>query len=187
MILTIAGTSGSGKSHLMRSFISWAERMAPREDEFKEGRTAPLGYAFDLEDKDVFVVGAYDVPTGGCDGFSNVSEVFDLVRQKHDEGYHVLYEGLFVMNMTRGPKLASTLGKELVVLQLATPFAVCKASVDQRRALKGKEGLENTTNMEGNYRRATNYCTAMRDAGAKVVRVTRDKALDKMIELLGFA
>lgn len=185
MILTIAGTSGSGKSHLMRSFIAWAERNATKEEEFVEGRTAPLGYSFDLQDQNIFVVGAYEVPTGGCDGFSSVSEVFDLVQRKHEEGFTVLYEGLFVMNMTRGPKLAAQYGKDLVVLQLSTPFAVCKTSVNSRRAEKGTPALENLTNMEGNYRRATNYCSAMRDAGARVLRVSRDEALDKMLKVLG--
>ena len=185
MLVTIAGTSGSGKSHLMRSFLDWAKKQGAIEEKFIEGREAPIGYSIYIEAvKPIYVVGSYRTPTGGCDTIHDVSELFEAVRTAHDAGYNVLYEGLFVMNMTRGPQLAAEVGRELCILQLTTPLATCMASINFRRAERGKGALENKQNTVGNYKRATNYCAVMRDAGARVFKVSREEGLDKILELL---
>lgn len=153
-----------------------------------EERDKLLGYLYHNAgqlDKDVFVVGRYDSPTGGCDTIKEISQVYELLQQQYEARRHVLYEGLFVMNMTRGPQLAAKVGKGLNILQLTTPLSVCIKSIDLRRAERGSPALENLKNTEGNYKRATNYCGIMRDAGARVYKVTRSQALPKLLELLG--
>ncbi len=185
-IITIAGTSGSGKSHLMRLFLVWAKKHGTVTEKFVEGRAAPIGYFIDgVTDRSIYVVGGYDVPTGGCDTIHNIAQVFGMIEEQHTQKRHVLYEGLFVMNMTRGPQLAAELGQELCVLQLTTPFATCVTSIDARRAERGQGKLETKKNTEDNYRRATNYCAKMRDAGARVIKVSRVEALPTLLELLG--
>jgi hypothetical protein len=196
MIIQIAGTSGSGKSHLMRSFMKWAEEEGiPKEVNYiadsvaeKGKRGSPIGYKFGTKPKpfahNVFVVGAYESPTGGCDTIKSISQVFAVVEGHHKQGVHVLFEGLFCMNQTRGPALAAELGKKLVVLQLTTPLATCIASINSRRADRGEGELANKKNTTDNYNRCTNYCNQMRNAGARVIRVSRDEALDKILELL---
>src|ERR1035437_1150699 len=184
-IITVAGTSGSGKSFVVRKFIDWARKNGRVTEEFIEGRTSPIAYTVSLKGKaPIYVLGSYEVPTGGCDTIHDVADIFDRVKKNH-RNCHVIYEGLFVMNMSRGPKLVSEVGKtRLCVLQLDTPLATCIASIDARRAEKGKDKLEAKTNTVDNYRRARNYCSKMRDAGARVFKVTRDEALPKMLELL---
>jgi len=91
---------------------------------------------------------------------------------------------LFVMNMTRGPQLLEEQGVDFAVLQLTTPMATCIASINDRRAERGEGALENKKNTQDNYRRATNYCAAMRESGARVFKVSRDEALPKLLELL---
>lgn len=178
----------------MRSFLEWARKNGPEEVQylsdlsFPKGHcNTPIGYLFGLKKKlkhNVFVVGAYESPTGGCDTIHDVAQVFALVKNMSAQGVHVLYEGLFVMNMTRGPQLIGDVDTPLYVLQLTTPLATCIASIDIRRAEKGKGKLETKANTNDNYRRATNYCSKMRDAGAKVIKVSRDEALPKLLELL---
>ena len=184
-IITIAGTSGSGKSYVVRKFLDWARENGRVTEEFIEGRTSPLAYTVSLKGKaPVYVLGSYEVPTGGCDTIHDIESIFASVKKNY-RNCHVIYEGLFVMNMTRGPKLVLEVGKtRLCVLQLTTPLATCLASIDSRRAEKGKDKLETKTNTVDNYRRATNYCSKMRDAGARVFKVSRDEALPKMLELL---
>ena len=48
MLITIAGTSGSGKSHLMRSFLNWAKKRGEIEENFITGRATPIGYLLGL-------------------------------------------------------------------------------------------------------------------------------------------
>lgn len=187
MIINIAGTSGSGKSHLMRTFLAWVkEHRGKVEEEFGEGRGAPIGYQIGLPKlRPIYVVGSYRTPTGGCDTMHDVQELFSAVREKYEAGFNILYEGLFVMNMTRGPQLAADVGRDFCVLHLTTPLATCMASINSRRAERGKGVLENKENTVSNYKRANSYTARMRDAGARVFKVSRDEGLDKILELLG--
>jgi len=176
-IIQVCGTSGSGKSHLMRSFIEYSR---------KEGRVQEKdgGYLIHLNGSGLFVLGKYDVPTGGCDTIHDIASIYARIEDAVGNHDHVLYEGLFVMNQTRGPQLAEKYGKEMALLQLTTPLATCFASINARRAERGDGELANHKNTQDNYRRATNYCAKMRDSGARVFRVSRDEALPKLLELL---
>lgn len=183
LVLQITGTSGSGKSHLMRSFLDYARKHLDVEEVSIEGRSTPIGYLIRPSYKDpIFVPGAYTSPTGGCDTIRDVSQVYGVIKDQLERGRRLAYEGLFCMNMTRGPQLAEELGKKFLVLQLTTPLATCMASINARRAERGAGELANKHNTNDNYRRATNYCASMREAGARVQRITRDEGLDVMLE-----
>ena len=166
--------------------MTWAKERGSAVEEFLPNRTSPIGYLFDLKPlkRSLYVLGAYETPTGGCDTIHDVSQLFELVMAQYKKKRHVLYEGLFVMNMTRGPQLAAQVGRELCVLQLTTPLATCMTSINARRAERGEDVLITKKNTEGNYRRAINYCAKMRDAGARVIRITRDEGLDQILSLL---
>jgi len=195
MIIQIVGTSGSGKSHLMRSFLKWAAESngALPFKEYIEGREAPIGYFFRLKGvqksknsrQDIYVPGHYDAPTGGCDTIHDVKQVFTLIKDNYKIGRTVVFEGLFCMNQTRGPALAAEVGKGFVVLQLTTPLATCLSSINERRAERGEGDLDTKKNTIQNYKRAENFSYRMRDAGARVIRTNRDEALDKLVSLLG--
>lgn len=189
IIVTIAGTSGSGKSHLMRFFLDWARMNGDVVEEFVEGRVAPIGYLVQLKRPvqstcAIYVIGGYEVPTGGCDTIHNIAKIFSSIEKQYALGRHVLYEGLFVMNQIRGSQLAAEVGENLCVLQLTTPLATCFASINERRAERGEGKLETKNNTVDNYRRATNYCAKMRDSGARVFKVDRGTALPRLLNLL---
>lgn len=181
MLIQAAGTSGSGKSHLFRALIKWA-RENGGVDEQEAGYTLITGKGKSKAFS--YVLGKYDVPTGGCDTIHDVSEIYDTIRNQATKNDNVLFEGLFVMNMTRGPQLAEEFGRDFVVLQLTTPLATCLESINQRRAERGEGALESTRNTEDNYRRARNYCSTMRDAGAKIIKVDRSEALEVTLKLM---
>lgn len=189
MIIQIAGTGGSGKSRLMRAFIGWAkERSGQMSTCYLEGRNVPVGY--DLTGvrgvaKGIHIIGAYqNWDTGGCDTIKNLPLLMSLIREAHAQGKHVLYEGLFVMNMTRGPVLAQEVGRELAILQLTTPLTTCIAGINSRREARGEGRLLAKHNTQGNFIRAQNYCAVMAGAGARVFRITRSNGLDYMLDLL---
>lgn len=165
----------------MRAFLDWARKRGIVQflDEEVPVYSITLGKTF------VCVLGKYEVPTGGCDTIHNIELIYETLKLMQESHDHVLFEGLFVMNQTRGPQLAEEFGKKLVVLQLATPLATCISSINARRSARGEGALEKKDNTQDNYRRALNYCSKMRDAGARVIKVDREAALDKVLELLG--
>lgn len=182
MIINIAGTSGSGKSTIVRSLMA----MCTSEPVTVEGRKTPIGYDLALPGGSrVRVLGAYEAPTGGCDTIKDAVLNYRLVTEWHRTGLHVVYEGLFVMNHTRGLALARDVGVENVtVILLATTLDQCKAGVNARRAVEGKPPLQKWDNTEGNHTRARNYATKMQRTGVRVLTLERDLVLPRILELL---
>lgn len=184
MIVQIAGTSGSGKSHLVRSILDFAASEGDCEEDKAKGKTDGYKLTLPKVPGQTYVLGPYDVPTGGCDTKGSAIEVYKLLPLIVPQYRHVIFEGLFVMNMTRGPQLAAEYAGDFVVIQLDTPLATCLASVNERRAARGAGKLEDTSNTEDNFRRARNYCAKMRDAGARVIKMNREEALGRVLALL---
>jgi len=185
IVVNIAGTNGSGKSHLVHALLGGMTKT-----ELMHGDKV-YGYEglVDGVEHVVHVMGAYLSVTGGCDVLRNnldspVAEIFDLIREYHKQGKHVIYEGSYVMNMQRGPVLATELGRDLKVLHLTTPLATCVTSINARRAERGVGLIASTKDVEANWNRARSYAAKMRDAGASVYKVSRAEALPKLLGLL---
>jgi predicted kinase len=182
IVIQIAGTSGSGKSTTVRRLMELA---SCRGSEFQAGRKAPIGYDLTWPGNPTFVVGAYEASTGGCDTIKDVEQVFRIVHSKWAAGYHVLFEGLFGMNHTRGPLLARQVGvTNFHLVRLTTSMEVCKARVNARRAVGGKAPLENWHNTESGNTRAANYAAKMSFLGVKVHRVASEEAPALILGLL---
>ena len=182
-IIQITGTSGAGKSHLMRTLLT----VLPFTPVFEKGRQSPIGYTAEDEDFGVvFVPGAYESPTGGCDTIKEISKVFDLVAAHWEGGENVVFEGLFCMNQTRGPQLAAKVGRDYHIIELMTPLATCMESINDRRMERGAGALSKKGNTRDNYVRAQNFCATMREAGARVHKTDREDGLDKILDILEF-
>lgn len=183
MIVSIAGTSGSGKTTLARALIAQAtERVDVKGD-----KDRVLGAILELPGKlSTFLVGRYQdgLQTCGCDTIKDVVRVYELVDEYAKLGFNVVYEGLFVMNHTRGPELARRHRGNTTVIRLTNSLEECKRSVNERRAAQGEGPLESWKNTEGNHKRATNYGDKMRNAGANVIYTKREVALERLMEAL---
>lgn len=195
MIVHVAGTSGAGKSWVIRQLMRQAVSLEPID---VVGRRAHIGYNMSLagvwkqpsapgpeftEPRLVFVVGSYEAPTGGCDTIKDAEQNYKLVRDVHWTGRHVLYEGLFVMNHTRGLALARDVGSHLVTIQLTTPLEECFAHIASRRAEQGKTEPVARKNTEGNFTRCLNYCSKMRQAGHQVIKASSTEAPEIIYEI----
>jgi hypothetical protein len=183
-IINIAGTNGSGKSTVVRWLLDQALEKTPV---MQEGRSIPIGYDLVLPKIEtvVHVMGAYEVPTGGCDTIKDVRIAFDHLVSQVKEGKHIVYEGAFVMNMQRGPEMVQQLAEHRVyVLLLTTPLAACFQAIAARRAENGEGVFVQRKNIEGHHVRAQNYSSKMRQAGATVKRVTREEAPKVLWEIL---
>jgi len=60
-----------------------------------------IGYKCDFEGQPVYIIGRYNLPSGGCDNISTVGEIFDRVRKFAGKG-HVIFEGM-LLSGTYGP------------------------------------------------------------------------------------
>jgi ABC-type dipeptide/oligopeptide/nickel transport system ATPase component len=191
VIINISGTSGSGKSHLVRSFISWAEDGGVVKSLYAEERKNPIGYDVILPKRKrvVHIVGPYgDADTAGCDVLRNVEAAYERIHEAYDAGKDVLFEGLFMMNMTRGPQMVEQYGygDRVYVIQLTDPLPVCFASISTRRERRGEGKLLSKENTTSNFKRSNSYCIKMRGAGAEVISTKRSEALGVLVDLLGY-
>ena len=180
-IVQIAGTSGSGKSTIVREFV----RKYHGKPEFRVGRKAPLGYHIPYS---VFVVGAYEAPSaGGCDTFGSegpglIERVYSLLYERERES-DVVFEGIMMMNHMRGLELWRKT-KALSVILLTTPLRECIAAVEARRVNRGRPAKFRTGNLEGNYKRTEMYCAKLRAEGGPIYECSRDEAPQKLEDLL---
>lgn len=110
MILNIRGTSGSGKTHLVRELMAAMAGVTPIPGDSQIGGLAThypknknskaIGYAgaYTYPDKiahHVGIVGRYETACGGCDTIKTQDEICDRVRAFATRG-DVIFEGLLV-------------------------------------------------------------------------------------------
>jgi energy-coupling factor transporter ATP-binding protein EcfA2 len=186
VIINIAGTSGSGKSTVARALMALDPAPEPL---LWPGRRSPIGYylrAWPEVRRPVFLAGAYDAPTGGCDTIKDVGQVYDLIVSQHEAGCHVVYEGLFVMNHTRGIALWKAT-RALHVILLTTPLDECWRRIHARRAAVGNERPLGQRNTDGNAVRARNYAFKLSQIDCPVTKATSDEAPGVITRLLGTA
>lgn len=185
-IVHVCGTMGSGKTTLIRNWM--ATRSCPWVAD-TGGRKLPIGYVSDTAGHRVFVAGAYEdgLQTSGCDTIKDTPAAYALVLEHFRRGESVVYEGLFMMNHTRGLQLLRDSNHAVVVIHLSTSIDECRAGVVDRRLAQGNTEPLPTRfedGLSGNYVRAANYARKMRAAGGTVLRCSRDEAAARLGELL---
>jgi hypothetical protein len=186
MIINIAGTNGSGKTWVVRRLI---EAATPIETIAGNDLWKEFGRVVRLTKRDIFIVGRYNnFDTGGADTIKDVSLIYDLIIQYAEKGFDVVYEGSYAMNHMRGLDMLNRMKKAdipVLILHLTTTLPECKASINERRERRGHNSFERDwKNIEGSVVRAKNFADKMRAIGATVVKVSRDEAPVKLMELL---
>lgn len=150
-VYNIRGTSGSGKSTIVRGIMEKGV-VHPIGSEKK-----PDGYIVQIPDlKNIYVVGPYVTACGGCDQITTQDEICERIRAYSSLG-NVLVEGLL---MSHSFARYAALDRELaekdvhcVWAFLDTPLEVCldrvRARREERRAITGSEfkelNVKNTT------------------------------------------
>jgi hypothetical protein len=184
MIINIAGTSGAGKTAVVRRLIAHS-RYAATLKTYEQGE---IGRIVHLGERSIFIAGRYDdnLDSGGCDCIKDIAFWYNTVwnqAQTHD----VVFEGLFVMNHTRGLDLTNRCVKAGIafhVIHLTTSLDMCKESINERRARRGQEPFTRSwDNVEGNVIRARNFTAKVKQLGATVYHLDRAAAAQKLMEL----
>src|SRR5678815_5091805 len=92
LVVNIRGTSGSGKSTIVRGIMAKGATVIPIGEDRK-----PDGYIITgpLFKRPVYVVGPYTTACGGCDQITTQDEICDRIRAYSTLG-DVLVEGLLM-------------------------------------------------------------------------------------------
>lgn len=189
MIINIRGTSGCGKSHLVRHIMSLYEH---KEAVRVAKRKQPLFYLCTNGTGPVLaVLGHYETACGGCDTIPSLDQVYALVREHNAAGRNVLFEGLLLTNEVNRTKDLP----DCRVIFLNEPLKVCLDSVNGRRAERAKAkgitlGPVNPANTEAKWNQAKRAFERFGELPGKPVQTfqcLRQEAGDLIEEMLGLA
>lgn len=143
-IFDIRGTHGSGKSTIPKTILNeYAHTSVKGLPLTYEGKVGILGYS--VPDLELFILGKYETPCGGCDGIKTQDEIKARV-EKYSKTSNVLLEGILVAH-TFGPWLEFSEGKDWRFLFLDTPLEECIKRVNDRRRAVGKGPLPDAGNV----------------------------------------
>jgi hypothetical protein len=197
IIINPRGTSGSGKTDLVRRILAqygWqpgagSQGKVGLELIYREGRSRPLGYRLEhpLAGRPLAVIGHYEVTSGGCDTIrvsdGGLEEIVTRAADYAVAGHDVLIEG---QRLSREYERSAELARahDLHILRLTTPVEQCarnlvarrRARRDTWRFVAGAVAIEHEMVTEACARLAQN---------ATVEALTFDDALPRARDLLG--
>ncbi len=133
MIISLRGTSGSGKSSLVRSITSHYEGggvpfyVDGRKNCYYTIWTRPGGKGPSL-----MVPGHYNIANGGIDTLKTLDEAYALAREFDDRGHDVLMEGKNMSDGTRRLLALHAERRDARVVHLDVSPARCLESVRAR-------------------------------------------------------
>lgn len=172
MIIQVRGTSGSGKTWVVKEIF---RRLGPFEGEFIKGRKQPLFYS---NKEDIVILGQYESVCGGCDSIRKVTDVMDLIEKLVDRSFYgkqrvIICEGLM---LSEDVKWSSTLMHPLKIAYLTTHEDQCVAQTLKRRHDAGN--FKEFNDKRTRYRAKSIARTRQRmiDAGAICRRCTSTQA-----------
>lgn len=150
MLISLRGTNGSGKGTVINAFFAENKAkpihgiLGPRLPEAYEVRVAKVA-------KPVFVLGPYQVPTGGCDRILPFDLIPEMITRYAKRG-HVLFEGVIVSSVYgQVGKLMEGYKDQAVMLFLDTPLEVCVERVGLRRGKRADSRPFDSTNLARKY------------------------------------
>lgn len=195
MIINLRGTSGSGKSTIIRKVMQlYPHRMPFRLPRELPRRRMPVGYCCQRDgapmgsvglNRNLVVMGHYESPCGGCDTISGYDLTFDLIRRAHALGQDVLFEGLLLSGDVKRITELHGQVEDLRVIALDTPLDVCLASVNERRRVKNPDAEDvNPKTTTAKFKGVKNAVEKFIVSGMNVSWASRDEAFTLIKEWL---
>lgn len=190
MIIQIRGTSGSGKSTIVRSILELFPEGTVKPV-MRPGRKRPIAYRCKHLNgsPDVAVIGHYETKCGGCDTISIPGQsypmIFELIKRNAKEGRNVLFEGLLISG---DAKWSSQLAEmDFRIIELSTSLEECLDSINSRRSARLGEKYTpvNPVNTQSKHA-LVQRCNAKlnKEFGIPVEVLSREDALARVRELL---
>ena len=173
MIIQIRGTSGSGKTTVMREVMKGGGEW---KKNYLEGRKKPISYV--SESGRVAVLGHYEATCGGCDNIGSAPKIYDQY-QAHSDYQFVISEGLLLSEDTKWTKQLLEEGKEVRIIFLTTETEECLERVRKRRREAGNDKPlkeDNTRNRVGVIERARQKLLALSHPNLRIRRAPSTQA-----------
>lgn len=186
-VINLRGTGGSGKSTVVRRIMALATTKIPS---FEPERRQPIGYFIHFKTPpNLYIPGHYETACGGCDTIKTPDRVYELVRYAVNMGLNVLYEGIIVQDdikrcLDLNRELRARRQNGVLVIELDTKIDDCLAGIQARRDERGEAKPLNPKNTVDRMQRVHRSCFKLRDAGVNVLRLSREAAYEKCVELL---
>lgn len=185
MIINIRGTSGSGKTTIVKTVMASLEPYGKIAVNIPKRRN-PIGYWFGPKVPRILAVpGHYETACGGCDTISGYDQIFDYVKIGHEGADHCLFEGLLLSEESkRTIQLDRQFPGKLLVIQLTTPESVCLDSIRARREARGDTRELNPSNTVNRIRTIDRVCDFLKQEGVNVEQHDRDSAMHRVMEII---
>lgn len=171
MIIQIRGTSGSGKSTVMRKVMEHFTLQPVH----RPPRKKPLYYKDD--NHHLVVVGHYESPCGGGDTIGSARQVAELI-QELVLWKHVLAEGLLLSEDVKWTEKM----RDVRVVFLHVGVEQCLANIRKRRAATGNEKELNEKNTRGRVPTIERARVKLIAAGIPCYRLTSAQAVKQIVK-----
>lgn len=183
MIINIRGTSGSGKTYMVRAFM---EKYGPDSVILLDsGKTAAHCVYYRM--LPVFFLGSYKNICGGTDSIPTQDLICSLVRHFSQFG-HVVFEGLILSHLyARYVALYNEMvgyNEKMVIAYMDTPLDLCIERVKQRRLEKGNTRELDPKNTINQYTSTLSTMTKFKADGMDVRWIKHDKDPVKQLRVL---
>lgn len=185
MIIQVRGTSGSGKSTVVRKVKDALEEWTPV---FKDGRKKPLYYLRPDPIEPLVVLGHYESPCGGGDTIGSARKIYELIRDLKTgilSPAAVLVEGLL---LSEDVKWTTNLAEDYAVsaLFLTTEIETCLQRIRGRRVAAGNPKPLSETNTANRVKTIERARGKLLEAGVYCRRAAADQAPNVILKWLGF-
>lgn len=186
MIIQVRGTSGSGKSTIVKNVMALYRNVRPV---MRTGRKRPIAYRCGVKPEELTIIGHYETKCGGCDTISTPGQsypiIFELIRRNATDGRNVLFEGLLISGDVKWSSKLNDL--DFRIIELTTSLEECLDSVNTRRKLRLEEDYTpvNPLNTETKHKLIQRSCEKLnKEFGIPVERLGREAAMNKIREWL---
>jgi hypothetical protein len=172
MIIQVRGTSGSGKSTVVKTVMDCTRGWNPH---IIESRKKPLYYQVG----NVTILGHYESPCGGCDTIGSAKSIYGLVQQL--DSPLIICEGLL---LSEDVKWTSQMSNPFVLF-LTTPLDRCLKQIVYRRKQANNDkplNPKNTTNRVITIERARRRLI---DLGIDCRRCSCNQAVKLILKYIG--
>ena len=177
-VINLRGTSGSGKTTIVRNILGhglW-------EKWTRDGKV--LGYC--NNQLKWAVVGSYENTCGGCDGIKTQDETEDRIRTLLSHGYSVIFEGLLISTLTsRWEKFAKSIDANMLFYYINTPIDVCVERVKHRRLAAGNTKPFNTDNTVNRVKAIETTKQKLTAAGCYCLTDSQENILKNLYQWFG--
>jgi hypothetical protein len=179
VILSVRGTSGSGKTTVAKRVLHSEGVYAPAEPFHTKGRKQPLYYTrepLSIGQRGIALLGHYESATGGCDTISGVDKWFELARELHGL-YDVFFEGLILSCEQNRTADLHREGFDVRLFYFNLTLQECLDGVVARRSAKGNTSPLNPKTTADRHRTLRLHPPRFRRMGVHVTEGCRETAV----------